>query len=236
MSTDIHMMVDVQHDGVWTPMTEPIWPNGARQPGEPIFGPVPTLGRPYALFSVLADVRNRSGRRGAIPMSRVVEGIQVDFIYDMDDGGHQTIDYLAEPRGLAPGVDRNWAEFASQTPIHDTTWFLGSELTDFHPIWDQPLRSDGFITEEEYLALRDHGTQPKYIARSMGGPGFVSVTAEEYEAGVRGVDGVAIHYFYDGGTVREQAGPAWWAILGVMVMIAPDGDDSRVRLNIAFDS
>lgn len=236
MSTDIHMMVDVYDNGLWVPMVEPIWPHGARRPGEPLFNQVPTLTRPYALFSVLADVRNRSGRRGTMPMSPVVEGIQLDFIYDMDDGGHETIDYLSEPRGIAPGVDPNWVDFASQGAIHDPTWYLASELIDYHPIWDQRLKSDGYITEEDYLALRDHGVQPRQIARSMGGDGYLNVTVEEYEAGARGEDGTSIHYFYDGGTVREQAGRAWWATLGVMTMIAPDHDKTKVRLNIAFDS
>jgi hypothetical protein len=195
---------------------------------------MPVLPRHYGLFAVLADVRNRTGR-GKITMMKhfVPDHGEVEFEYDTDDGGHAPLIPIDTPRGVPEGANEGWVGFCSQGPIHDPSWFTLAEL-EAAP-WDQVLEEQAVITENEYLAWRETGKMPTMHARGVGGPGMRTVTVEEYEAGERG-EQTAIDFRWVGKTLFDDIPDAWWATLAVMHLVAPEGDDEKVRLLVAFDS
>jgi hypothetical protein len=239
MTTDSHALVEIKVGGKWIPMTAPIWPNAGpnrQREGEPLIMEHPTLPRSYALYSLLADVRNRTGRMGVTHMHRTIDDVEVDFDYDMDDGGHQPIAALSFPRGIPQDAWQGWQEFCKQEQIHDPTWLMLDEFQEDHPLWDQVLWQDAVVIEKEYLHWKETGELPKYLARGVGGPGVITVNEAEYQDGKRGEDGTAVTIQYQGKTVREDAGAGWWAIYAMLQLVAPDQDPSNVRLLLAFDS
>ena len=236
MGTDAHAMVEIRKDNGWEPCFIPIFPNANREKGESPLDSVPGIARRYGLFSLLADVVNRTGRMGKVTLTQEVEGYgQVEVPYDMDDGGHEPIVPISEPRGVPEDAWEGWKQFTAQEAIHSATWLLLDELNDQHPMWDQPLHEDAFVIEEEYLKYKETGELPGLLARGVGGPDMRVVTEEEYEAGERGKQ-TAVHIKYTRQTIREEAGRAWWATVAAMTLIAPHGDKTRVRLLLAFDS
>lgn len=235
MGTDVTAMVEVQMGDRWVPAIAPIWPNAKYgEPGERPFALMPVIARHYAMFSVLADVRNRSGR-GTQTMQKVMhpEVGEIEFLYDTDDGGHDTLVPIAMPRGVPEGVNEGWAEFAKSPHLHDVTWLTLEEI-EAGP-WDQVIHEQAIIYEGEYLAWRDTGQMPQLHARGVGGPGMRTVTVEEYEAGERG-EQTAIDFRWVGRTVYEDAPDSWWATVAVMNLVAPEGHPEKVRLLLAFDS
>lgn len=237
MGTDAHAMVEVRGNDGWEPCFAPIFPQpiSRKQGGAPI-GRVPEIERTYGLFSLLADVVNRNGRMGTVVLTREVEGYgEITVNYDMDDGGHEPIVPISEPRGIPEDAWYGWKEFTEQEPIHSATWLTLDELDEQHPMWDQMLHEDAVVLESEYLDYKATGNLPKHLAREVGGPNLRVVTEDEYEAGERG-EQTAIRIFYTRQTIREEAGRAWWATVAAMTLVAPDHDKSRVRLLLAFDS
>jgi hypothetical protein len=239
MGTDAHAMVEVKTDEGWEMCTLPLFPQPEtwRKTGRSPLGPNPEIERKYGLFSLLADVVNRTGRMGVTIIHHdIPDHGPIDIEYDMDDGGHEPIVPISEPRGIPLDADPAWQMFARQDGIHSATWFTLDELDDQHPMWDQVLHEDGVVVEAEYLKYKETGELPGQIARQVGGPGLRIVTEEEYDAGERGEGQTAVHIRWTGQTIREEAGRAWWATLAAMRLVAPDDDKTRVRLLIAFDS
>jgi hypothetical protein len=229
-------MIEIRSDSGWEPCFIPIWPQGKREKGGPVLAEMPTLARAYGLFSLLADVVNRNGRLGTTVITKQIEGVgEVQIPYDMDDGGHEPIVPIAEPRGVPDDAWGGWLMFTQQEGIHSPTWFTLDELDVDHPMWDQLLHEDAVVIEEEYLEYKQTGNLPKHLARGVGGTGVRTVTEEEYEAGERGQQ-TAIRIKYARHTIRDDAGPAWWATMAAMRLVAPDDDKTRVRMLIAFDS
>lgn len=239
MGTDSHALVEVQINGQWRPMVEPVWPVDAdtdAHTGRPRLDTTPGLPRHYGLFSLLADVRNRTGRMGSVMQHAVINGHEVDFEYDMDDGGHDPLIPISVPRGLPDDAFIGFKSFASQRGIHDPTWLLASEIRLGSECYDQPFIEHCIATEEEYLEFVRSGKEPKLQARSMGGPGTRVVSELEYAEGVRGDKDTGVSMSWASGTLREDLPLSWWAICAMMVMVAPDGDLEKVRLLLAFDS
>lgn len=249
MGTDATALVEIQDaDGTWKPVVKPIWPNpGWQDRNERPFAGSPHISRHYALFSVLADVRNRTGR-GTQTMAyahnaetgeliRDDSGEPMKVPYDTDDGGHDPLEYIDVPRGVPDDAFEAWKGFVEAHPgTHDPTWFTLNELDKDLPIWDQVIYEQCVMTEEEYAAFRDEGKRPKYFARGVGGDGSRTVNEVEFAAGIRGEKMTGIDVRFKGRTVRDDVGSAWWATLAVMHLVAPDGDNTRVRILIVFDS
>jgi hypothetical protein len=237
MGTDINAMVEVQDaSGRWRPVIAPVWPNAKyhEEPGQKPFGMMPVIARHYGLFSVLADVRNRTGR-GTVTMQKVEvpEVGEVEFAYDTDDGGHDPLVPLDLPRGTPDDANEGWRTFTSHDFVHDSTWFTLAEL-EAGP-WDQVIHEQAIVSEQEYLTWRDTGQIPQMHSRGIGGPGMRVVTVDEYEAGERGQQ-TAVDFRWIGRTVYEDAPNSWWLTLTVMQLVAPEGDPEKVRLLLAFDS
>lgn len=228
-------MVEVQIGNEWRPIVKPIWPNdGYDQRGESPFAITPVIARHYGLFSVLADVRNRTGRGYVTHIVDEVEGHRVEYDYDTDDGGHDPLAYIAEPKGVPEDANEAWQKFTSLPKFHDMTWLTLAEL-EAGP-WDQVLYEQGVAYEDEYLAWKNEGIQPRMHARSVGGPGLRIVNEVEYAAGERGETQTAVDFRWTGKTVREDVSPGFWVIVEVMRILCPSQDKDRIRLLLAFDS
>lgn len=236
MGTDLTGMVEILTETGWQPVIAPVWPNAkyGYEPGERPFDIHPSFARHYPLFSVLADVRNRTGRGKVYKQTHEIPGhgpITVD--YDTDDGGHDPLVPIDLPRGVPEDCNDAWKVFNEQSMLHDPTWFTLKELEQGP--WDQMIYKQGVAPEEEYLRFLKTGEPPRNYARGIGGPGMRTVNEVEYAAGERG-EQTAVDFRWTGKTVYEDAPNSWWATLAVMHLVAPDGDDERVRLLLVFDS
>jgi hypothetical protein len=236
MGTDATALVEAKPANRWIAMTMPIWPNpGFTERGEEPLAPLPGIARHYGLFSVLADVRNRTGRGYKVTATAVVPDVgPVQYEYDTDDGGHDPLQFIDVPRGTPKDALPAWRALTRLDKYHDATWFTLTELENAP--YDQVLYEQAVAYESEYLRWKETGEPPEMHARSVGGPGMRVVNEVEYAAGLRGPEQTAIDFRWKGRTVREDAPQSWWATLAMMKLIAPDGDTDRVRMLMAFDS
>jgi hypothetical protein len=231
-------MVEVQDDdGQWRPVVAPVWPNAkyGEEQGQKPFAVCPVPPRHYGLFSVLADVRNRTGRGKVTMIKHEIEGVPFEFRYDTDDGGHDPIEPIATPRGVPLDANPAWRAFATDDNVHDATWLTLQEI-EAAPQWDQVLYEQAVAIEEDYIVYQETGKPPGNHARSVGGPGLAVVTEVEYAAGKRGENQTAVDFRWTGKTVREDVATVWWAIVAMMTLVAPEGDSEKVRLLAVFDS
>lgn len=232
MGTDIHSIVEVEVDGRWEPMFEKVWPNARAEDHTQIFARVPIIARHYGLFSVLADVRNQTGRGTKTMMKQIIpEYGEIEFEYDTDDGGHDPLTPIAVPRGIPDDASPVWKRFASQGMMHDPSFLLLEELEDTD-LWDQVLYEQAVVMENEYVEWLASGKMPETHARGVGGPGMRIVTEVEYAAGVRG-EQTAVDFRWKGNTVRDDVEKSWWATVAMMRIVS---GGRKVRLMICFDS
>jgi hypothetical protein len=241
MGTDATALVEVKVTDRWVPAIMPIWANPCYNPDDAnpmlreTLTPIPVMERDYVLFSLLADVRNRSGRGWKTMMKAPVPDSDefIEWEYDTDDGGHDPIIPIAPPRGVPKDATTPWQELGKSDHFHDLTYLTLDELEGAN--WDQRVYSQGVVSEEEYIAYRDHGTLPKMVARGAGGKNHLTVNEVEYNAGQRGEGMTSIDLRWASGTVRDHA-PWFFRHMEVMTLLAPDHDHTRVRLMVAFDS
>lgn len=222
------------------PALMPIWPNPEYDPHSEDedhhseYTIHPHMMREYSLFSVLADVRNRTGR-GTVTMKKetLPTGEEVEFPYDTDDGGHDPLTFIAEPRGCPDDATEPWKELFQDDGFHDHTWLTLQELIDGP--WQQEVIVEGYLTEPDYLAYLRDGKKPDYVAHGAGGVGLLVVSEQEYLEGVRGERATVVKAKWSGGTVQHR-NHYFGVYLRIMMMLAPDDDYSRVRMMLAFDS
>lgn len=239
MGTDAHFMVEVRlDDGQWLPVISKIWPNhGWQDHGEEPLTITPVLPRDYGLYSILADVRNRTGRGPTYMKTIEVPGHEpVEYPYDTDDGGHDPLLPIAEPRGVPTDANVMWREFTAQEDVgfHDPSWLSLREIVTAD--WEQVLYEQAVVLEPEYLAWRDNGVMPTSHSRGIGGEGVITVNEVEYAAGKRGERETAVTFRWRQGPLRESVPGSFWLMVATMTMLAPDGDNDRVRLLMVFDS
>jgi hypothetical protein len=240
MGTDATAIVEIELAGTWMPALMPIWPNPSYDPKSEDederqeYTLYPHIVREYSLFSVLADVRNRTGR-GTTTMRKSVlpDGTTIEHPYDTDDGGHQTLKYIDVPRGIPDDATEPWKELFGQEGFHDHTWLTLQELIDGP--WQQEVLVDGILLEDDYLAYMRDGKQPGYTAHGAGGTGLAIVSEQEYLEGKRGETSTAVHAKWQGGTVQHR-NHYFGLYLRIMMMLAPEDDYTKVRLMVAFDS
>lgn len=239
MGTDLHLMVEVQMDDGWMPVVDKIWPNDQGHEGSP-WDVTPVIDRHYGLHSVLADVRNKSGRGSVMmmPIHHPETGEFVDmYRYDTDDGGHDPLIPISLPRGIPEDVNPIWRDWMKQENVglHDPSWLTLEDIEGNDGIWDQVLYEQAVVSEVEYKRYLADGTKPTMHARASGGPGARTVTEVEYAAGERGEESTAIDMRWKGNTVRDDVPKSWWATVAVMHIV--EAKTGRpIRLLISFDS
>lgn len=240
MGTDATAIVEIQLEGMWMPALMPIWPNPRYDPQSEDpeereeYTVHPHIIRDYSLFSVLADVRNRSGR-GKVTMQTTTtpSGDVVEYPYDTDNGEHDPLKFIAEPRGVPDDATQPWKEFFDSDGFHDHTWLTLEELLDGP--WQQEVWVEGVLLERDYLAYMRDGVTPTYAAQGAGGDGMLVVDEQEYLEGKRGESATAVKARWKGGTVQQRNG-YFGQYLRIMMMLAPNDDYTKVRLMVAFDS
>jgi hypothetical protein len=231
VGTDIPLaLVEKKIGNTWMPDVDHIWPD----PGTGRMRNYPAFTREYELFSILADVRNRSGRgtKTEQPLPPEIGGV---YVYDTDDGGHDTLTPISNPKGVPADASLIWTlgltVFDLRLNLHDMSYLTLEELTT--DLWDQQIYRDAYLLEEEYLALQRDGIEPTTLARGTNPENVVNEV--EYAAGKRGENGTAIFTRWRAQPLRSIA-PWFFRYLEIMKQIAPDGDPRKVRLLIAFDS
>lgn len=201
-----------------------------------------SLKRDYAAFALLADVRNHSGRHDKIwqPPTTVQgpSGRTIDipgWWYDAHDGGHDRLEPISTPRGVPDDASPEWREFVrlwtERSEIVETSWVTVEEIANAD--WDQVVYCHGIMSEEEYLALRDHGKIPKMSAMSAGGEGDRTVNEIEYAAGERGESSTTVRSRWKEGTLRSVSG-YFLEIAETMERVCPP--TSKVRFMLLFES
>ena len=235
MGTDVSLLVEANLSGHWRGLLLPIWHNFRTDEQCTL---VPTLSRNYALFSVLADVRNRSGRGTQTPIEIVSpDGETFNAIYDTDDGNHHPLIPIDNPRGVPDDASEIWKRWYDHSHaangVHDWSYLGLPELLDGP--WDQPVMMDTVISEQDYKDLRDHGIKPDTFAAGAEGNGLRTVTAAEYEAGERGERTTAVRAEFQAGTARDHA-QELFRILEIAKVVAPGDDFHNIRIMMSFDS
>ena len=128
MGTDIHMYVEVRQKGEWK-----------------LYGGKNDFydGRNYALFAILANVRNGYGFAGC-------------------DTGNGFVP-ISTPRGLPDNVDNEILEYSWG---HSHSWLLLSEILAHN--WEQRTKLRGFVQSPGYQEFKENG-HPTYYCGGFGG-------------------------------------------------------------------
>lgn len=228
MGTDMHVMIEVKHGD---------------EPWKPIGGAPQAFAAPrnYAMFSVLADVRNGAGRHEKVwqePHVHEHDGHKVDipgWWYDPEDGGHEKLAFISEPRGVPEDASVAWLanvlmwEVKSSTV--DTTWFTPQELLEGP--WDQRVIRYGLISEADYITLLETGKTPQTHAAGAAGEGVRIVSEQEYGEGIRGEHMTMVNATWVEPSVREM-------VAGFLEMVeeieSSKPSESKVRFMVLFES
>lgn len=230
MGIDMMVMVEVRHrGGEWHPLKD-----------MPLAYKVP---RNNVMFSMLADVGNRTGRiepRWQEPRKMQTDtGETVDvpgWWYDPDDGGHERLEPVEPPRGIPDDASLQWqanvAIWESQREAVITTYLTPAEIMTGN--WDQRITRTGIISEEDYVAYREKGIAPELWAGAAGGPGCRTVTSDEYDAGERGESTTAVQFTWDAGTAREIC-KDFLAMVEDLALVNDLGTGSELRFMLLFE-
>jgi len=155
MGTDIHMAVETFDGERWVSATE-----FADEYGEGYFSPKSEVygGRNYALFSILAGVRNGRGFAGV----KTGDGFNV----------------IAEPRGVPDDASSEVFKWMSQGD-HTPSWLTVAEMMAFD--WTQTTTLQGVVTLKEWARWKGAG-EPDAYAGGVSGPRVNHHPAETVEA------------------------------------------------------
>lgn len=183
MGCDIHSRVEVYReryklDGTdrgarWMVLDEDIFVNGwydedsTYPPFREKYHSRPLDDRNYTLFALLADVRNGRGFAGIVTGDRITP--------------------LDDPRGVPSNASHGWLEEVESWDVdmHSHTWFTLRELLEPNPLYDQRLVRRGVISAAQYEHIKSTGGTPEEWSGSISGPKILTVTVDEYEAGIR---------------------------------------------------
>jgi hypothetical protein len=199
MGTDLHALVEVSHhDEPWHTLA-----------GMKVAFDAP---RNYALFSLLADVNNRSGRIAPTwqePHTEVLaDGDEVEvpgYWYNPDNGGHDPIVPIAPPRGVPDDATLEWranvAVWQARRADPITSWLTLEEIAAAD--WDQVVWREGIVTDKDYELFRDEHVPPSTWAEHAAGEGLRIVTPDEYEAGERGEHSTSVKLRWCAGPLRD---------------------------------
>ncbi len=151
MGCDIHIHVERKNGDGWEHVMDDNWPDDV---GYDDYKNTPAYilsGRNYALFSVLADVRNYDGIRP-----------------------------IAEPRGVPDDATKETKDHAGswEGDGHSYSWALLRELMDYD--WSQDVTVTGFVGLEGYREFKANG-RPSSFCRGVGGGSIIHVSNEDMD-------------------------------------------------------
>lgn len=167
MGCDIHMMAEVQDptyrhgvgyvfndDAQWQAIKEPVFPSSWFREDQPPsrynrpFSVEPYSGRNYALFSLLANVRN----------TRTLHNM---FDPSMEYEERDAITPIAEPRGVPTNASKRWLKEVKRwgEDLHSMSYFTLQELLDALEAgaFDQTIHQRGYVPLSRYLAHKREG-------------------------------------------------------------------------------
>ena len=229
MGTDMWTLPEISHHGeAWHPIADM---------NQPMKAP-----RLYPLFALLGDSRNHSGRHAPVwqePQTVTDADGDVHEIpgwwYKPDDGGHERLNPISEPRGIPEDATVIWKAFCTIWEMRgaslDITWITLDDIMNAD--WDQIVYSYGVLMEDVYLDLIERGITPEQHPLNAGGPGVRVVSEEEYAAGERGEQITCIDAKWVSGSMRELHGD-FLQVFKAMAEGIPD--HSRLRLMLLFES
>lgn len=125
--------------------------------------------RNYALFSLLADVRNT--RALSNPFNSAIKYEERDAIIP-----------IQSPRGIPRDASEGWIKELKRwgADLHSHSYFTLQELLDAesHGAFDQKVLQRGYVSLDQYLGYAQKGLKPSTWASYTSGP---SLTALEWE-------------------------------------------------------
>ena len=193
MGTDCHFIVQIRdHDGLgWHQLA-----------GDDLIRRMP---RCYPLFSVLSNIANRAGHFAPHMMPVTVEGEEYEVNYDPDNGGHESLIPIADPRGVPEDAPEFWRDFvrewAERAPETRASWVTAREALAAQ--WDQTVYRDSCVPEEVYVKYLNDGTLPQVFGETLEVNGNKIVNELEYASGVRGERSTFIRMGWREGPVRS---------------------------------
>lgn len=224
MGVDLWVLPEISHNGEpWRPL---------RHSSELFKAP-----REQALFALLGDVTNGKGRFSkSWQPPRVHEGHQIPgFWYAPDDGDHDPIEPISEPKGLAEGSSNVWlghvAWWQSQREKIVVTHYSLDELIAGD--WDQVVYRHGILFEQDYLELTEKNKVPRRWMGQAVGEKTVVVNEIEYAAGKRGETETLVKARWKAGTVRQVSDGF---IDGLIALEEMRPETSRMRLQMLFEA
>jgi hypothetical protein len=235
MGTDLHLLVEVSHDG---------------KPWKPLLNIATAMKAPrnYEIFSILADVRNGAGRHEPVWMEpREVphpekhgEMIAVPgFWYDVEDGGHERLVPISTPRGIPDDATVEWRAsvlmWTARSELVDVSWVTPEEVLSAD--WDQVVIRHAVVPEEQYKKFVEEGKSPtQYGDRQTFSDDFLIVSEAEYREGKRGEHATAVEFSWSEGPVRNAA-QSFLEMMEEMADITRKSEgSSKVRFMLLFES
>lgn len=186
MGCDIHTMAEIQQysyadnafiEGKWKAVKDQLFEYPYFREGEPISPQNvprtsrPYVGRNYALFSVLADVRN----------SRTTHNI---FDPSMEYEERDAIEPIDLPRGIPEDASKAWRKECKHWGVdfHSHSWFTVRELVDAVEAgaFSQTIISRGYVGLGDYLAHKNEGKEIESWSSYAGGGDTVAMTELEW--------------------------------------------------------
>lgn len=170
---------DVFIEGKWKAVTDQLFPYPYFRESEPVSPnnvprtSRPYVGRNYALFSVLADVRN----------SRMRNNI---FDPTMEYEERDSVDPIAMPKGIPQDASKRWRKECKRWggDFHSHSWFTVQELVDAAEAgaFSQEIISRGYVSLKNYLAHKNEGTEIESWSSYAGGGSLRTMYEAEWIA------------------------------------------------------
>lgn len=218
MGCDIHVFVEQLDDkGVWCKLDEPSIEIYKDQNGNPVMYDTWYFGRNYALFSMLADVRNGYGFAGC------------------DTG--DPVEPISEPRGLpadvSPEIFKEHQEWGYDA--HSATYFTLRELR--YVDWEKnQITKRGVVDSAGFTQWLNDG-QPEWWSGGITGPGIKMITNQEMNQLVKDNAATRSHYTTVQWTTSwtDCVSGEWFDFLDAMGKLSMD-DGSDIRMVAWFDN
>lgn len=234
MGTDIHMRAEKRNKfGKWEAIG-PIFKNSAydwykalaEKKGVPVedeikshpwikeYSEEPYTDRNYTLFAILANVRNSDG----------------------------SVEIIDEPRGLPDDMSPELKAYFDCDYYHSMSYVTLQELVDYN--WKKPSTHTGYLTEKDYINYTDFGIVPNNWCGAVGGPGIVTVNAQQMNGILMGsIDRNEESQYYvlttfTTGTISEYVGSFCSITIPTLckVSVEEEIDPKDIRIVFGFDS